>query len=154
MVLKGIPRILSPELLYVLARMGHGDEIVFGDANFPTSSICNSGPIEVRADGHCIPDLLDAVLQLLPLKKEYEAAVMDLVPADKANGLETPVWDTYSDKLIKAGNAGELRKVEQSDFYERAKKAFAVVATGETALYGNIILKKDVIPSDGTPDEA
>ncbi|XP_022080571.1 fucose mutarotase-like isoform X2 [Acanthaster planci] len=66
-VLKGIPRILSPELLHVLAQMGHGDEIVLADANFPSSSICGAGPKEIRADGHGIPELLEAILQLLPL---------------------------------------------------------------------------------------
>ncbi|XP_078589311.1 fucose mutarotase-like isoform X3 [Branchiostoma floridae x Branchiostoma japonicum] len=149
-VLKGIPRILSPELLFVLARMGHGDEIVFADANFPTSSICNSGPIEVRADGHCIPALLKAVLELLPLDTYVEspAAVMDLVPGDKEKGLKTPVWDTYRGLLKEAGSTAPLEQVERFDFYERAKKAFAVVATGETALYGNIILKKGVIAPD------
>ncbi|XP_019626459.1 PREDICTED: fucose mutarotase-like [Branchiostoma belcheri] len=149
-VLKGIPRILSPELLYVLARMGHGDEIVLADANFPTSSVCSSGPIQVRADGHSIPDLLKAVLQLLPMDTYVEspAAVMDLVPGDKEKGLKTPVWDTYRELLKESGCTAPLEQVERFAFYDRAKKAFAVVATGETALYGNIILKKGVIAVD------
>ncbi|XP_048193946.1 fucose mutarotase isoform X4 [Perognathus longimembris pacificus] len=125
--LKGIPALLSPELLFALARMGHGDEIVLADANFPTSSICQCGPVEIRADGLGIPVLLEAVLKLLPL-------------------------DTY----VESPKA--LVMIERFEFYERAKKAFAIVATGgqgqslstgssqsscrETALYGNIILKK------------
>uniref|UniRef100_A0A8I6A6D8 L-fucose mutarotase n=1 Tax=Rattus norvegicus TaxID=10116 RepID=A0A8I6A6D8_RAT len=103
-VLKGIPTVLSPELLFALARMGHGDEIVLADANFPTSSICQCGPIEIRADGLDIPQLLEAVLKLLPLDTYVEspAAVMDLVPSDKEKGLQTPIWDHYEYLLLKA----------------------------------------------------
>ncbi|XP_041599487.1 fucose mutarotase isoform X2 [Vulpes lagopus] len=123
-VLKGVPALLSPELLYALARMGHGDEIGLG-----------------------IPPLLEAVLQLLPLDTYVEspAAVMELVPSDKKRGLQTPVWGTYQSILSGAGCGGALATVERFAFYERAKKAFAVVATGETALYGNLILRKGVL---------
>nr|KAF6303781.1 fucose mutarotase [Myotis myotis] len=113
-VLKGIPALLSPELLYALARMGHGDTIVLADMNFPTSSICKCGPEEIRADGLGIPQLLEAVLKLLPL-------------------------DTYVE------SPSPLEKIERFEFYQQAKKAFAIVATGETALYGNLILKKGVL---------
>ncbi|XP_028643007.1 fucose mutarotase [Grammomys surdaster] len=145
--LKGIPKVLSPELLFALARMGHGDEIVLADANFPTSSICQCGPVEIRADGLNIPQLLEAVLKLLPLDTYVEspAAVMDLVPSDKKKGLQTPIWDHYESLLLKADCKKALMKIERFEFYERAKKAFAVVATGETALYGNIILKKGTL---------
>ncbi|KAG8552546.1 hypothetical protein GDO81_004572 [Engystomops pustulosus] len=104
-VLKGVPSVLSPELLYVLARMGHGDEIVLADANFPVSSISRSGPELVRADGLGIPRLLEAILQLLPLDTYVPspAAVMDLVDNDKVKGLKTPVWDEYQSLLLKAG---------------------------------------------------
>ncbi|XP_012925401.1 fucose mutarotase isoform X1 [Heterocephalus glaber] len=146
-VLKGVPALLSPELLYALARMGHGDEIVLADANFPTSSICQCGPVEIRADGLGIPKLLEAVLKLLPLDTYVEspAAVMELVPGDKERGLQTPVWKDYEILLLQAGCMGTLAKIERFEFYEQAKKAFAVVATGETAPYGNIILKKGTI---------
>ncbi|XP_072596626.1 fucose mutarotase isoform X1 [Vulpes vulpes] len=146
-VLKGVPALLSPELLYALARMGHGDEIVLADVNFPTSSICKCGPEELRADGLGIPPLLEAVLQLLPLDTYVEspAAVMELVPSDRKRGLQTPVWGTYQSILSGAGCGGALATVERFAFYERAKKAFAVVATGETALYGNLILRKGVL---------
>ncbi|KAM3912928.1 fucose mutarotase isoform 1-T1 [Leptodactylus fuscus] len=150
-VLKGVPSVLSPELLYVLARMGHGDEIVLADANFPVTSISRSGPELVRADGLGIPKLLEAILHLLPLDTYVPrpAAVMDLVDGDKAKDLKTPVWDEYKTLLLKAGSEAPLEQVERFAFYERAKKAFAVVATGETSLYGNLILKKGVIgPSD------
>ncbi|XP_047681216.1 fucose mutarotase isoform X1 [Prionailurus viverrinus] len=174
-VLKGIPALLSPELLYALARMGHGDEIVFADVNFPTSSICRCGPEEIRADGQQgrwhhrqpggrglesqagtvpsglgIPQLLEAVLKLLPLDTYVEspAAVMDLVPSDRTKGLQTPVWRSYQSILSGAGCTDILAKIERFEFYARAKKAFAVVATGETALYGNLILKKGVLAPD------
>ncbi|XP_045882809.1 fucose mutarotase isoform X2 [Meles meles] len=123
-VLKGVPALLSPELLYALARMGHGDEIGLG-----------------------IPQLLEAVLKLLPLDSYVEspAAVMELVPGDRKIGLQTPVWESYESILLEAGCVSALVKIERFEFYERAKKAFAVVATGETALYGNLILKKGVL---------
>lgn len=146
-VLKGIPSLLSPELLYALAKMGHGDELVLADANFPVSSVCKCGPIEIRADGLQIPALLEAILKLFPLDTYVRspAAVMDLVDSDKECGLQTPVWTTYIQMIKQAGSQASLETVERFAFYERAKKAFAVVATGETALYGNLIIKKGVI---------
>ncbi|XP_038045826.1 fucose mutarotase-like [Patiria miniata] len=149
-VLKGIPRILSPELLLALAQMGHGDEIVLADANFPSSGVCRAGPREIRADGHGIPELLEAVLQLFPLDAfvPAPAMLMDLVPEHKKEKLPTPVWDKYQTLLDAAeGKHVNIEKIERFAFYERAKKAFAVVATGEEALYGNLILKKGVISS-------
>ncbi|XP_064382030.1 fucose mutarotase-like [Halichondria panicea] len=147
-VLKTIPRILSPELLTVLARMGHGDEIVLADANFPSASVSKCGPELIRADGHGIPSLLKGVMQLLPLDTYTAAPVllMDLVPSDKMKALKTPVWDEYKKIINQAeGKIIEIELLERFAFYERAKNAFAVVATGEGALYGNIILKKGVL---------
>nr|XP_035965510.1 fucose mutarotase isoform X2 [Halichoerus grypus] len=143
-VLKGVPALLSPELLYALARMGHGDEIVFADVNFPTSPC---GPEEIRADGLGTPPLLEAVVRVLPRDTSVEspAAVMELVPSDRKTGLQTPVWRSYQSILSEAGCTSSLAKIERFEFYARAKKAFAVVATGETALYGNLILKKGVL---------
>ncbi|XP_040847836.1 fucose mutarotase isoform X2 [Ochotona curzoniae] len=125
--LKGVPALLSPELLYALARMGHGDEI-----------------------GLRAPQLLEAVMKLLPLDSYVSspAAVMELVPSDRERGLETPVWAEYEAILSRAGCTKSLAKIERFEFYERAKKAFAVVATGETALYGNLILTKGVLALD------
>ncbi|KAJ0005136.1 hypothetical protein NQD34_011350 [Periophthalmus magnuspinnatus] len=149
-VLKGIPHILSPELLYALAKMGHGDELVLADANFPTSSICAHGPKEIRADGLGIPQLLEAILKLMPLDTYVPspAAVMDLVDSDKMKELPVPVWGTYSHILRLNSAESNLEQVERFAFYERAKKSFAVVATGETALYGNLILKKGVLSAE------
>ncbi|XP_075874772.1 fucose mutarotase [Nelusetta ayraudi] len=149
-VLKGIPSVLSPELLYALAKMGHGDELVLADANFPASSICACGPTEIRADGLRIPQLLEAILKLFPLDTyvEHSAAVMDLVESDKQRGLAVPVWKTYEVLLHQSCPEASLELVERFAFYDRAKKAFAIVATGETSLYGNLILKKGVIPAE------
>ena len=149
MPLKNIPFILSPELLYTLSAAGHGDEIVLADAHFPTSSVCKAGPKEIRADGHKIPELLEAILKVFPLDMYVEApvALMEMVDSDKAKGMPTPpVWPKYQEII----DAAEDKKitvdfVERFAFYERAKKAFAVVHSGETAQYGNIILKKGLV---------
>ena len=141
-MLKQIPPILSPELLFTIAEMGHGDELVLADANFPSVSIAQR---LVRADGHSVPAILEAILQLLPLDQyvDQPAAVMQRVdkPQEPA-----PVWAEYQ-KLLDAAEdkSVKLEWIERFAFYERAKTAFVVVATGETALYGNLILKKGVI---------
>lgn len=141
-MLKGIPAILSPELLKVLMEMGHGDEIVLGDGNFPAASHAQR---LVRCDGHGIPELLDAVLKLLPLDQysARPAALMQVVPGDT---VETPIWSRYGDIIReRAGLTEPFEEVERFAFYARAKQAYAIVATGESALYANIILKKGVV---------
>lgn len=141
-MLIGISKLISPELLKVLMEMGHGDEIVLADGNFPAASHAQR---LVRADGHDLPALLDAILALLPLDPYVEkpAALMQVVPGDTA---KTPIWDTYRDIIARrTGFAEPFEHVERFAFYERAKQAYAVVATGEGALYANLILKKGVI---------
>jgi L-fucose mutarotase len=141
-MLKGIPPILSPELLLLIAQMGHGDELVLADANFPAAGIARR---LVRADGHRVGALLEAILQLFPLDSfvEEPAAVMRRVDRpDEA----APVWNDFQKILNHAeGRAIGIERVERFAFYDRSKAAFGVVATGETALYGNLILKKGVI---------
>lgn len=138
-MLKGIPSIISPKLLKIMMEMGHGDEIVIGDGNFPGKSI-NANC--VRCDGHNVPELLEAMLKLFPLDTYAKPVyIMEKVPGDT---VETPIWDEYR-KLVKPYTNEELEQVERFAFYERAKKAYAVVMTGETALYANIILKKGVV---------
>ena len=138
-MLKGIPSIISPELLKIMMEMGHGDEIVIGDGNFPGKSI-NANC--VRCDGHNVPELLAAMLKLFPLDTYAKPVyIMEKVPGDT---VETPIWDEYR-KLVKPYTNEELEQVERFAFYERAKKAYAVVMTGENALYANIILKKGVV---------
>ncbi|XP_027030906.1 fucose mutarotase isoform X2 [Tachysurus fulvidraco] len=141
-------KLIDPQLRYHLVS-GHPPPLigVLADANFPVSSICKCGPIEIRADGLRIPELLQAILKLFPLDSYVKcpAAVMDLVDSDRQQGLVVPVWSFYSALLKQVGSDGTFDAVERFAFYERAKKAFAVVATGETALYGNIIIKKGVL---------
>ena len=141
-MLKGIPGILSPELLKILMEMGHGDELVIGDGNFPAASMAQR---LVRCDGHDVPQLLDAILKLFPVDPYVDAPVslMQVVPGDK---VDTPIWDVYREIIKKHEPVNnKLENVERFAFYERAKKAYAIIATGERALYANIILKKGVV---------
>ena len=139
-MLKGISPLISPALLKILAEMGHGDEIVIADANFP-SETC--GQRVVRADGIGGRELLDAILDLIPLDTYAEE---NFLLMQTTNGDPTPeIWADYF-SIAKAKD-DNLRGgyVSRFDFYDRAKKAYAVIATGETAIYANIILKKGVI---------
>ncbi len=142
-MLKGIPSILSPELLKILMEMGHGDTIVIGDGNFPAASIAKNSQL-VRLDGHGVPEVLDAILQLFPLDPYVEAPVslMEVVPGDP---VETPIWDEYAKIVEKHEPGTKIGHIERFQFYEVAKKAYAVIATGEGALYANIILQKGVL---------
>lgn len=143
-MLKNIPKIISPQLLKVLCEMGHGDEIILADGNFPAESV-GKDTIVIRADGHGVNELLDAVLGLIPLDRYTEKPVglMQVVPGDRC---VPKIWDEYR-KTIAAngGNIEKIEMIERFDFYERAKKAYAIVATGETAIYANILLKKGVV---------
>ncbi len=142
-MLKGIPPILSPELLKVLMEMGHGDEICIGDGNFPHAGM-NSRVI--RCDGHDVPPLLDAILQLMPLDTyvDHPVTLMAVVSGDP---VETPIWDTYKTIIGRYDARGQaaVTTVDRFAFYNRAKACYAVVASGEKALYANIILKKGVV---------
>jgi L-fucose mutarotase len=140
-MLKNIPKMLSPELVKVMMEMGHGDEIILADAHFPAASHAQR---LIRCDGHAIPQLLEAVLQLFPLDAYVEAPVglMQVVPGDPA---EPKIWDTYSHVLSEAGSVCQIEYVERFAFYERARLAYAIVATGETAQYANVILKKGLV---------
>ena len=143
-MLKGIPAVLSPELLKVLDERGHGDEIVIADGNFPAESI-GKDAVVVRADGHSVPDMLDAILQLVPLDTYVEkpVALMEVVPGDPCVPV---IWEEYRALLEKHGEDPKaIETTERFAFYERAKKAYAIVATGETAIYANILLKKGVV---------
>ena len=141
-MLKGIDPIVSPELLYVIAQMGHGDELVIADANFPAVTM---GKRVLRADGHGASAVLGGVLKLFPLDTFVDAPAAVMRRVDKPNDA-APIWTEFQMHLDDAeGRHVMLDRVEGFAFYERAKGAFAVVATGERALYGNIIIKKGVI---------
>lgn len=144
-MLSGIPKILSPELLKILCEMGHSDTLVLADGNFPSESIAKGAKV-VRCDGHGIPELLDAILQLFPLDGyvEHPVHLMEVVPGDP---VETPIWDSYK-AIISAHDARGtacIGSYERFAFYEKATQAYCVIATGETALYGNLILQKGVV---------
>lgn len=143
-MLKGIPAILSPELLKVVCEMGHGDELVIADGNFPAESI-GKNAVVIRADGHGVPEMLDAILQIIPLDQyvDQPAALMKVVPGDPVVPV---IWDEYRALLKKHGeNLDKIEMMERFAFYDRAKNAYAVIATGETAIYANVLLKKGVV---------
>ena len=142
-MLKGISHLISPALLEILARMGHGDEIVLADVHFPGETY-NSRII--RADGLRIPDLLEAILPLFELDAYVDAPLM-MMAAVEGDALDPQVEASYLKSIIKTNpEVAPIRRIDRFAFYEGAKSAFAVVMTGETAKYGNIILKKGVTP--------
>ena len=140
-MLKGVPKILSPDLMKIMLEMGHGDELVIADGNFPAAS--NAKRL-IRADGHNVPELLDAIMKFFPLDTyAAPAGLMQVVPGD---AVETPIWEEYRTIISKyEENFTDFEMIERFEFYERARKAYAIVATSEAALYANIILKKGVI---------
>ena len=144
-MLKGIPAILSPELLKVLCEMGHSDRIVIADGNFPTESIGRNG-IVIRLDGHGVPEILEAILQVFPLDTYTvnPAILMEVMDGDH---VATPIWDTYTEIIAQHDKRGKaaIGTLNRQVFYEEAKKSYAFIATGETALYANIILQKGVV---------
>ena len=141
-MLKKIPKNLSPELLKVLMEMGHGDEIVIADGNFPAASHAKN---LVRCDGLSVPELLESILELLPLDTYVEEAVA-LMGVVSGDDVKPVIWEKYQDIIanLQAENQ-KAAHVERFEFYERSKKAYAIVATGEEALYANIILRKGVV---------
>lgn len=140
-MLKNIPSILSPELLKILMEMGHGDELVIGDGNFPAA---NYAQRLVRLDGHGVPEVLEAILELFPLDVYVDAPVA-LMEVVKGDTFVPTIWDKY-EEIIKAKEGDKkIENVERFAFYDRAKAAYAVVATGETEIYANIIIKKGVV---------
>lgn len=144
-MLKGIPAILPPELLKVLCEMGHSDTLVIGDGNFPSETI-GKNSIVIRMDGHSADEILDAILTLFPLDP-YVKEPVHLMQVMKGDPVETPIWDTYKAIIKKQSDLGDeaVGYYERFRFYEEAKKAYAVIASGEKALYTNVILQKGVI---------
>lgn len=144
-MLKGIPKILSPELLKVLCEMGHSDRIVIADGNFPAESM-GKDAIVLRCDGHGVPELLDAILQVIPLDT-YVDKPMNLMEVMPGDPVKTPIWDTYKEIVAKHDERGAacVGNIERFQFYEEAKKAYAIIATGESAVYANVMLQKGVV---------
>ena len=146
-MLINIPPIISPELLAALSEMGHGDTIVLGDGNFPGASIAKAaGAKLIRADGHGVPALLEAILRLIPLDAYVETPVMLMQTAESDKDLDVPIWEEYKAILARHGESeSRVGFYERFEFYERAKEAYCVVQSGEAAIYANILLKKGVI---------
>ena len=144
-MLKGIPKILSPQLLKVLCEMGHSDRLVIADGNFPSESMGKNAKV-IRCDGHGVPELLEAILTVFPLDTYVETPVslMQVMPGDH---VETPIWDEYKEIITKHDERGEkaIGQTERFAFYEETKTAYAIIATGESALYANIMLQKGVV---------
>ena len=141
-MLRNVPPILSPDLLWTLRAMGHGDDLVIADANFPATAL---GARCHRLDGLTATDVLQAVLTVLPLDSfvPNPAVVMEVV--DDPDAVPPIVEEFQNITNVTADNPAELNRLERFAFYDRAKSAFAIIQTGETRLYGNIILKKGVI---------
>ena len=146
-MLKGIPKILPPELLKVLCEMGHSDRICIADGNFPSESI-GKDAIVIRMDGHGVPEILDAILTVFPLDTYVEkpAILMQLMASDVGK-VATPIWDVYTDIVAKHDARGKdaIGNIDRFDFYDEARKCYCIIATGESAIYANIMLQKGVI---------
>ncbi len=142
-MLKGISPLLTPELLKVLAEMGHGDEIILSDAHFPGHTV---GPQVLRADGLGVAALLDAILPLFELDAYVDAPLL-MMAAVPGDSLDPKVETAYRAAVDRhAPKTPPIARIDRFAFYDRAKTAYAIVVTGETAKYGNIILKKGVTP--------
>nr|WP_067290031.1 RbsD/FucU domain-containing protein [Marinobacterium profundum] len=141
-MLRNIPPVLSPDLLHALRAMGHGDEIVIADANFPAES---SSPKCIRLDGILATDVLRAILEVMPLDSFEPVPVLTMQVVDDADAIPEIVANFQCIIDTTADHPAKIGSLERFAFYERAKSAFAIVQTGERRLYGNIILKKGVI---------
>ena len=142
-MLKGISPLISPKLLETLARMGHGDELVLADAHFPGESFNQN---VLRADGLKIDALLEAILPLFELDSYVDHPLV-MMAAVEGDQLDLKVEESYLKAIHKSNpDVAPIERIDRFEFYERTKSAFAIVMTGETAKYGNILLKKGVTP--------
>lgn len=144
-MLKGIPKIISPELLKILCEMGHGDRICIGDGNFPAATMADLGYCKlISMDGHGVNELLDAILTLIPLDDYVIHPVMLMEKVESDRKLDIPVWKDFAETVQKYDVRGEsaFGKYERFEFYEQAKKCRCIISTGEQQGYANIILQK------------
>ncbi len=146
-MLKGIPKILSPELLKILCEMGHSDRLVIADGNFPAESMGKNAKV-IRMDGLGVPEILDAVLQVFPLDTYVDtpATLMELMDYDEGK-IATPIWEKYAEIVSKHDSRGKtaIGNIDRFRFYDEAKQCYCIIATGETAVYANIMLQKGVV---------
>lgn len=147
-MLLNVPKILSPELLKVLCEMGHGDTILLADANYPgANAAMKNGALLVRADGHGMPALLEAILKLIPLDTYTDIPVMLMDVDVRDQGMRIPIHDDYRAIVARhdARGVSAVGQLERYAFYEKANKAYCIVQTGEEAVYANVLLQKGVI---------
>ncbi len=147
-MLKNIPSILSPDLLKALCEMGHGDRICIGDGNFPAAAMAKAGgAILLRADGHGIPELLEAILKLFPLDTYVEKPVMLMEKMSCDEKMDIPIWEKYIRILWDCDDRGAdtVEYVDRFAFYEEAKKCYCIVQTSEVSQYANVILQKGLV---------
>jgi len=144
-MLKGIPGIISPEMLKRLCEMGHGDQVVIADGNFPAEALGKNNTV-LRADGHGTQELLTAILDLIPLDNLVEQPIA-LMKVSKGDPAIIPIWGNYEAAITQVDPRGSkaISMLERQAFYEEASKAYLIIATGEKAIYANIILRKGVI---------
>ena len=141
-MLRGIHPLLGPDLLHALRSLGHGDEVVIADANFPSHSL---GPRVIRLDGIDAVAAADAILTHLPLDTFVEAAAFRMEVVGNPTAVP-PICQTFAELVTNLAGPFEVKSLERFAFYERARKAAFIVATGERRLYGNLILKTGVLP--------
>ena len=143
-MLKNIPSILSPDLLKYLCEMGHSDKLVIADANFPAHSMAKNARV-VRMDGHGVCDVLKGILYLMPLDS-YVSKSVKLMEKVKGDNADVSIWDEFK-KILNENDydSNIIENIDRFDFYDLAKDAYLIIATGEKALYANIILQKGVI---------
>jgi L-fucose mutarotase len=141
-MLKGISPLLSPELLKILAEMGHGDEIVIGDCNFPAVTL---GKRCIRADGLKVTDLVDAILELLPLDSFVAEPVTLMKVVSGTFEGEPPIWSEFKKIIDKHEKNIKIQFIERSEFYDKSRQAFATIQSSENALFACIILKKGIL---------
>lgn len=147
-MLNNVPKILSPELLATMCAMGHSDVIVLGDGNFPADRFAHEGNCKIiRADGHSVPELLDAILTMMPLDTYVDHPVHLMQTAECDKDMEIPIWDEYKKIIAKHDPRGEqaVGFYERFEFYEKAKQSYCIVQTGEAAIYANVAIQKGVI---------
>ena len=147
-MLKGIPAIISPELLKVLSEMGHGDTLVIGDGNFAAKSLSNcNNHINVRMDGHGAAEVLDSILQLFPIDVFVDKAVGIMQKMDIHKDLDCKIHKRFEDTVAKYDSRGKscIEYIDRFEFYERAKKAYAIISTTESEPYGCILIQKGCV---------
>jgi L-fucose mutarotase len=141
-MLKGIPKIISPQLMKIMMEMGHGDELIIADGNFPSAA--NAKRL-IRADGHNVPEILDAILKFFPID-QYDKTPVTLMQVVEGDTTVPVIWDKYVEVINNNNYEDKLiNHIDRFEFYDRAKDSYAIIATGEEALYGNIIIKKGVV---------